>query len=35
MVRRFISDMDGKLEVESVVGQGTTMHLYFTYAYGE
>ena len=29
MVRGFISDMDGKLDVESVVGQGTTMHLYF------
>lgn len=29
MVRGFVSDMDGKLEVESVVGQGTTMHLYF------
>lgn len=29
MVKGFVSDMDGKLEVESVVGQGTTMHLYF------
>lgn len=29
MVKGFVSDMDGKLEVESVMGQGTTMHLYF------
>lgn len=29
MVKGFVSDMNGKLEVESVVGQGTTMHLYF------
>lgn len=35
MVRGFISDMDGKLEVESVVGQGTTMHLYFPCDHGE
>lgn len=29
MVKGFVSDMGGKLEVESTVGQGTTMHLYF------
>jgi signal transduction histidine kinase len=29
MVKGFVSDMDGELKVESVVGQGTTMHLYF------
>ena len=29
MVKGFMSDMDGKIEVESVMGQGTTMHLFF------
>ena len=29
MVKGFVSDMDGKIEVQSVVGQGTAMHLFF------